>query len=325
MKNHKITLLSTAALATGAFLLLAPNAMAADPKTKLNSADTRFIQKEAAAGVSLVRIGELGVKNADRTEVKQFAEKIVADHTKANAELATLAQSKGVELTSEVDSRQANTHRKLEAESGVAFDKEFLSVVVSSHKKCLKNFEDAAEDAKDSEVKAWAAKMVPALQAHLERAEELSASPTTRPGTTSATSAETTPGTIVAGTTAAGTTPGTAAGAAPGSSTRSGAKPDNTARNERDRDSNTLTPLNQGNSKADIDTTAQIRKGILDLDDISVNAKNVKVITKEGRVTLRGPVDTAEEKRLIGEIANRAVTSENADNQLEVKRDKSGN
>jgi hyperosmotically inducible protein len=94
---------------------------------------------------------------------------------------------------------------------------------------------------------------------------------------------------------------------------------DNTARNVRDRDDRTLTPLDQGSSRADVDTTAQIRKGILDGKDMSVNAKNVKVITNNGRVTLRGPVNSTEEKRLVGEIANRIARSENVDNQLEVK------
>jgi len=94
---------------------------------------------------------------------------------------------------------------------------------------------------------------------------------------------------------------------------------DNTRRNVRDRDDQAVTPLDQGNSKADVDTTAQIRKEIIAGKNMSVNAKNVKVITNQGRVTLRGPVATAEEKRLIGEIANRIVRSENVENQLEVK------
>lgn len=94
---------------------------------------------------------------------------------------------------------------------------------------------------------------------------------------------------------------------------------DNTARNVRDRDSRAVTPLNQGNSKADVNTTAQIRKEILAGKNMSVNAQNVKIITSNGRVTLRGPVNTAEEKRLIGEIANRIAQSENVDNQLDVK------
>jgi sporulation protein YlmC with PRC-barrel domain len=96
-------------------------------------------------------------------------------------------------------------------------------------------------------------------------------------------------------------------------------EPDNTARNVRDRKNNTLTPLDQGNSTADVATTAQIRKEIVAGKNMSVNAKNVKIITNNGQVTLRGPVNSAEEKRLIGEIANRIARSENVDNQLEVR------
>src|ERR1017187_855877 len=100
---------------------------------------------------------------------------------------------------------------------------------------------------------------------------------------------------------------------------------DNTARNVRDRNSRTLTPLDQGNSQADVNTTAQIRKEIIAGKDLSVNARNVKIITTNGRVTLRGPVNTAEEKRFIGEIADRIARSENVDNQLEVKLTSSNN
>ncbi len=96
-------------------------------------------------------------------------------------------------------------------------------------------------------------------------------------------------------------------------------EPDNAARNLRDRKDQTLTPLNQGNSKADVATTAQIRKEIIAGKNMSVNARNVKIITIDGRVTLRGPVNSAEEKRLIGDIAERSVHSDQVDNQLEVK------
>jgi osmotically-inducible protein OsmY len=96
------------------------------------------------------------------------------------------------------------------------------------------------------------------------------------------------------------------------------AESDNTARNVRDRDNNAVTPLDQGNSQADIDTTAQIRKGIIASRGMSMNAKNVKIITMNGHVTLRGPVNTEDEKRQIGDIANRIAQSGNVDNQLEV-------
>lgn len=95
---------------------------------------------------------------------------------------------------------------------------------------------------------------------------------------------------------------------------------DNTQRNVRDRNDQTLTPFDQGNNPADIRTTASIRREVNAAENLSVNAKNVKIITNDGRVTLRGPVNSAEEKRLIGEIANRNASAGNVDNQLEVKR-----
>jgi osmotically-inducible protein OsmY len=94
---------------------------------------------------------------------------------------------------------------------------------------------------------------------------------------------------------------------------------DNTGRNVRDRNNDTLTPLNQGNSQADVDTTAQIRKAVMADKSMSVNAMNVKIITTNGHVTLRGPVNTAEEKQRIGEIAGQVAQSANVDNELEVQ------
>jgi hypothetical protein len=94
---------------------------------------------------------------------------------------------------------------------------------------------------------------------------------------------------------------------------------DNSAQNVRDRDSRALTPFKQGNSKEDIQTTTGIRKEILASTGFSVNARNVKIITRNGKVVLRGPVNSMEEKRRVGEIAARLARSENVDNQLEVK------
>ena len=94
---------------------------------------------------------------------------------------------------------------------------------------------------------------------------------------------------------------------------------DNTERNVADRSNETLTPMDQGNNKADLATTAQIRKEVMAANKMSMNAHNVKIITNAGKVTLRGPVDTADEKRLIGEIAVRHASPGNVDNQLEVK------
>jgi len=94
---------------------------------------------------------------------------------------------------------------------------------------------------------------------------------------------------------------------------------DNSARNERDRSDSTLTPLDQGGSEADRDVTQLVRQRIMDEDGFSVNAKNVKVITQDGVVTLRGPVATSEEKAQIAAITASANGVKRVDNQLEVE------
>jgi sporulation protein YlmC with PRC-barrel domain len=96
---------------------------------------------------------------------------------------------------------------------------------------------------------------------------------------------------------------------------------DNTARNVRDRQEDALTPLDQGSSEADRETTRQIRREILAQKDVSINARNVKIITANGKVTLRGPVNTENERHMIAQIAERVAKRGNVDNQLEVKRE----
>ncbi len=100
---------------------------------------------------------------------------------------------------------------------------------------------------------------------------------------------------------------------------REPSKADNTARNVADRDGRTLTATDQGNSDADLDITSRIRRGIMDGKNMSVNAQNVKIITTRGQVTLRGPVNSLEEKRALGDIALSVASLGNVDNQLEVK------
>ncbi|HMJ11171.1 MAG TPA: BON domain-containing protein [Polyangiaceae bacterium] len=93
---------------------------------------------------------------------------------------------------------------------------------------------------------------------------------------------------------------------------------DNTDKNERDRNGSTLTPGDQGSSEADRTVTQQIRQGVVKNDALSVTGKNVKIITLDGVVTLRGPVKTAEEKSAIASIAQGVLGVKRVDNQLEV-------
>lgn len=97
------------------------------------------------------------------------------------------------------------------------------------------------------------------------------------------------------------------------------AAPDNTGKNVRDRDDKTLTPMDQGGSAADRELTATIRKAIVADDSLSTNAHNVKIITVDGVVTLRGPVKTPAEKAAVAAAAKKATGVKRIDNQIEVE------
>jgi len=98
------------------------------------------------------------------------------------------------------------------------------------------------------------------------------------------------------------------------------AAPDNTSVNTRDRSSAALTPMDQGGSVADRKITQQIRQDLMSDKSLSFTAKNVKVITINGKVTLRGPVKSSGEKAKIAALAQRISGVTNVDNQLEIAR-----
>jgi len=91
----------------------------------------------------------------------------------------------------------------------------------------------------------------------------------------------------------------------------------NTAVNARDRESTAKTPIDQNENKPDIRITADIRKQVVDTK-MSVNAQNVKIITQDGKVTLRGPVNTEAEKQRIEEIATTVAGANKVESHLEV-------
>ncbi len=96
---------------------------------------------------------------------------------------------------------------------------------------------------------------------------------------------------------------------------------DNTGRNVRDRDESAITPTDQSENEADLRITQEIRRALTADDSLSFDAKNIKVVTQDGTVTLRGPVESEDEKRLIEEKVRALAGSASIDNQLEVAPD----
>lgn len=172
----KLTAMKSSILSLSAvfasLVLLVSSAQAADPTSTLNAADEKFVKAASQHGIGEVQIAALGVKKSAREDVKALAEKMVTDHTALNAELTALAQTKGVQISAVTDPSDTSTMKDLEnTNTGPDFDKAFLNQLEADHKEAISLFEDAAEDSTDAAVKAWAAKVLPDLKAHLEHVQ----------------------------------------------------------------------------------------------------------------------------------------------------------
>lgn len=116
------------------------------------------------------------------------------------------------------------------------------------------------------------------------------------------------------------TTTSTASNPNAGATPAAGTKPDNTGVNKRDRDDKTLTPMDQGESEADRKITQQVRQAVMKDGSLSFSAKNVKIITINGKVTLRGSVKNAEERAAIERAAAQVAGTGRVDSQLEIAK-----
>ncbi len=97
------------------------------------------------------------------------------------------------------------------------------------------------------------------------------------------------------------------------------AAPDNSAVNQRDRAPGAMTAGQQSNAKSDLELTREIRKAVVKDNSLSMLAHNVKIVSANGSVTLRGPVKTEEEKTAIASKAQAIAGAGKVDDQLEVK------
>ena len=138
---------------------------------KLGFMDRRFVSKAADEGKAEVDLAKLASERATNPEVRNYAQKLVEDHTKVNAELTTLATQKSVKL--DTDDDKDRSYKRLSKKSGADFDQEFVEHMIDAHEKDIKMFEKAAKDAKDADIRSFAAKHVDHLREHLRTAEGL--------------------------------------------------------------------------------------------------------------------------------------------------------
>ena len=146
----------------------------ADAKTAA-SADSAFMHTAAIGGMAEVELGKLAVANATSSDVKQFAQRMVDDHSKANDELKALAAQKNVKLPAELDAKHKAVVDKLAKQKGAGFDAAYMSEMVNDHNTDVALFQKESKSGKDAETKAWAAKTLPTLQDHQKMAKEIHA------------------------------------------------------------------------------------------------------------------------------------------------------
>jgi putative membrane protein len=144
--------------------------------------DKEFIKNAAELGLTEVETGRLAEQKATSPDLKKFGARMVADHSKVNDELMALAKAKGVDVKAELTSSQKKEVSGLSEKSGAEFDKEYREHQIKDHEKAIKAFTKASTDAKDPEVKAFAAKHLPHLQEHLMMIQGGADSRTTKAG-----------------------------------------------------------------------------------------------------------------------------------------------
>jgi putative membrane protein len=146
----------------------------AKAEAKLSHKDKEFIEDAAKGGMFEVQSGKLAAEKGSDQSVKDFGNKLVQDHGKANDELKQIAEAKGVKMPDKDGWMDRHEVSKLQKLSGPAFDREFAKNEVKDHETDIKKFEKAANDLKDPDLKAWAQKQIPALKEHLALAQKLS-------------------------------------------------------------------------------------------------------------------------------------------------------
>lgn len=157
----------TASLALGALTIVAPLvARAASP-------DKEFMTKAAQGGQGEVTLGRLATQRGSSPAVKEFGQRMVTDHSKANRQLMQVAAKEHVRLPKTMPAEDKPLQAKLSKLSGAAFDRAYASAMVEDHTKDIAEFSKEAQNGKDPAARAFAAKTLPTLKMHLQMAKRM--------------------------------------------------------------------------------------------------------------------------------------------------------
>jgi putative membrane protein len=140
--------------------------------TVLDNKTSDFAKEAANGGMLEVELGQLAQQKAVTQRVKDFGAMMVRDHTKANDDLKNSVSGKITLSTTMPDQYQKHVNH-LRDESGIAFDKEYMKMMVDDHEKDIKKFEEIAKESKDPAVRDFAKNTLPTLYTHLDSAKAI--------------------------------------------------------------------------------------------------------------------------------------------------------
>ena len=139
--------------------------------------DKQFVRQAAQLGIAEVRIGELGIRYASDSALREYAQHLLNDHTKANQALAVLAARKGFDLPLEMTPQHYTAIDRLSRARARAgeFERLFQDFAMRTHQQALHAFRMAAQTSADPDIRAFALRQLPALEQHLAHAQRLDA------------------------------------------------------------------------------------------------------------------------------------------------------
>jgi putative membrane protein len=152
-----------------------PETSKSDAKGSLAGADRKFVLEAARGNMTEVELGKLASERASSDAVKQFGQRMAADHGKAYDELKDLAQQKGLALPADLDPKHRQLQERLSKLSGAAFDRAYVEEMVKDHRKDVSEFRREAAQARDADLKAWAGKTLPTIEDHFKQVQQLQA------------------------------------------------------------------------------------------------------------------------------------------------------
>jgi putative membrane protein len=139
----------------------------------LTAADRAFAREAAIGGMAEVELGKLASDKGSSADVKQFGQRMVDDHSKANDELKEWAQKANFTLPAQLDAKHKATHDRLAKLSGPAFDRAYMRDMVKDHQEDVAAFRKASKSLHDADLKAFASKTLPTLEEHLQQAKKV--------------------------------------------------------------------------------------------------------------------------------------------------------